>query len=212
MRLDLTRPAFFRFLLASAAVHVALLGLAGGYGASSPRYLGWPELHVRLTAPPAHGHASDIPRPPGSLTPVIMNRTAEIPERLTETHAETEISTEETVRTTGSAVQPRHDGTTPTTLQNFLLGEVQTRLSRYLRYPPLAREKGWEGTVLVGFRMDPDGNLDQIHVARSSGYDVLDQSAVHSLSRVERLEQLTPRLQGQALAMQLPVIYRLIEN
>lgn len=212
MRRHVTRPAFFRFLLASAAGHITLLGLMGGYGVTSTRYLGRPELNVRLTASPTHEQASHIPHPPGALTPVIETHKAEPLERLAETQAETKIIPEDTAQNSGPTVQPRHAGTTPTTLQNFLLGEVQTRLSHYLRYPPLAREKGWEGTVLVGFRMDPDGNLGQIHVARSSGYDVLDQSAVHSLSRVERLEQLTPRLQGQALAMQLPVVYRLIEN
>jgi protein TonB len=189
----MTSPALFRFLLASGAVHIAL-------------------LDVHMTASPVHEQAAHMPQPPGSLMPVTANHKAETLEPLAGMHAETKIIPEDTAQNTGTAVQSRHAGTTSTTLQNFLLGEVQTRLSRYLRYPPLAREKGWEGTVLVGFRMDPDGNLGQIHVAHSSGYDVLDQSAVHSLSRIERLEQLAPRLQGHALAMQLPVVYRLIEN
>jgi protein TonB len=209
MRRDTIRSAFSRFLLVSAAAHVALLWLTGGRGIAPPRYLGWSELTIQLTA--AQGGALGTPtaeEPSRQLAATDMAKG----EPVVATATKTGIDTDETVQNTGQATRSSQDATTQAALQNFLLGELQTRLSRYLRYPPLARERGWEGTVLVGFRMDLDGNLGQIHVARSSGYDVLDQSAVHSLSRVERLEQLTPRLQGQALAMQLPVIYRLIEN
>ena len=98
------------------------------------------------------------------------------------------------------------------TIRNQLLGELRTSLSRYLVYPPLARSRGWEGTVLLGLSVESDGRLDKIHVARSSGYTVLDDSAVNSLKRLGNLIEARVWLEGHGMDIQLPVIYKLIEN
>ncbi|MEX2164950.1 MAG: energy transducer TonB [Sulfuricaulis sp.] len=108
------------------------------------------------------------------------------------------------------AVPEHATGTVET--HNQLLGELQTRLSRYLVYPPLARRRGWEGTVLLGMRVESDGYLHQLRIDRSSGFTVLDHSALNSLNRVGRLAEATTWLKGQEMEMQLPVIYRLIDN
>jgi TonB family protein len=97
-------------------------------------------------------------------------------------------------------------------LHNQLLGVLKTRLSYYLTYPPLARSHGWEGTVLLGLRIESDGRLEKVHVERGSGYAVLDHSALNSLKRLGRLTEASAWLEGRSLDMQLPVIYRLIEN
>jgi TonB family protein len=97
-------------------------------------------------------------------------------------------------------------------LRNQLLGELRTRLSHYLTYPPLARSRGWEGTVLLGLRVEADGQLDKIRLERSSGYAVLDNSALNSLKRIGNLAEARVWLEGHSVDMQLPVIYRLIEN
>jgi protein TonB len=97
-------------------------------------------------------------------------------------------------------------------LHNQLLGELKTRLSHYLTYPLLARSRGWEGTVLLALRIESDGRLEKVHVERGSGYAVLDHSALDSLNRLGRLTEASAWLEGRSLDMQLPVIYRLIEN
>jgi protein TonB len=101
---------------------------------------------------------------------------------------------------------------TETGIRNHLLGQLQTRLSRYLVYPPLARSRGWEGTVLLGLRVESNGHLERIRIEHSSGYAVLDNSALNSLNRLDRLAEASVWLNGHGLDMQLPVIYRLIEN
>lgn len=85
-------------------------------------------------------------------------------------------------------------------------------LARYFDYPAMARNRGWEGTVLLSLSVESDGRLNKIHVARSSGYAVLDNSALNSLNRLGRLAEASAWLNGRGLDMQLPVIYRLIEN
>lgn len=83
-------------------------------------------------------------------------------------------------------------------------------LQRYFRYPPLARRMGWQGEVWLRFDLHDDGAIAAIQVARSSGYDLLDEDAVHTLQQVARLTTAAPgrRLQG----LEIPVIYRLTEG
>ncbi len=102
--------------------------------------------------------------------------------------------------------------TTEAWRQNQLLGELQTDLSQFLVYPPLARQRGWEGTVLLGLRVESDGRLDGIHIEHSSGYPVLDHSALNSLIRLGHLAEASTWLGGHNMDMQLPVIYRLVDN
>ncbi len=92
-------------------------------------------------------------------------------------------------------------------IQSQLLSD----LKRYFEYPLLARRRGWEGTVWLEFVVAPDGVLERIHVAQGSGYDALDDSALNALRRVGRLPEASAWLDGHALAMELPVIYRLQE-
>lgn len=49
------------------------------------------------------------------------------------------------------------------------------------KYPLLAREKGYEGTVYLRVLVRVDGRVGQLAVDRSSGYEVLDRAAVDSV-------------------------------
>lgn len=82
-------------------------------------------------------------------------------------------------------------------------------LARHFDYPTLARLRGWEGRVMLAFDVESDGRLQKIHLAHSSGFALLDDSALRSLRRVERIAEAVDLLQGRRLAMQIPVIYRL---
>ena len=45
-------------------------------------------------------------------------------------------------------------------------------------YPKRAREMGWEGTVLLRVEVRTDGTVAEVKVEQTSGYTMLDQSAV----------------------------------
>lgn len=49
------------------------------------------------------------------------------------------------------------------------------------KYPLLAREKGYEGTVYLRVLVRPDGRVERLAVDRSSGYEILDRAAVDSV-------------------------------
>lgn len=46
------------------------------------------------------------------------------------------------------------------------------------QYPPLARRRHWEGTVVLGIDCDAAGVVQLVRVLRSSGHQVLDDAAV----------------------------------
>ncbi len=67
-------------------------------------------------------------------------------------------------------------------------------------YPPIARQNGWEGHVLLRAHILADGSLDELKVEQSSGYDILDQAA---LSAVERWRFKPARKDGDAVPSEL---------
>lgn len=87
--------------------------------------------------------------------------------------------------------------------------QLHTSLARHFDYPYVARLRGWEGSVLLAFIVQASGNLNDIRIIRSSGFAVLDDSAVDSLKKVQQLPEAVAWLQGRDIEMQLPVIYRL---
>jgi len=101
--------------------------------------------------------------------------------------------------------------------RNFLLGEIHNQLSRHLQYPLHARRRGWEGEVLLGFHINREGLLGNIHLARSSGYALLDRSAINALRKIKTIpfmQQSDSTLEAgfQPMDLQLPVIYQLHEG
>jgi len=50
-------------------------------------------------------------------------------------------------------------------------------------YPSLAQRRGWEGTVLLRVHVLANGKPSDIQIQRSSGRDVLDESAIRAVKR-----------------------------
>lgn len=100
-------------------------------------------------------------------------------------------------------------GDPPADSVNRIKAHLYTDLARHFDYPEMARRRGWEGRVMVAVNVASDGQLQQIRVARSSGFAILDDSALQSLRQVDHITEAVALLNGRRLAMQIPVIYRL---
>jgi TonB family protein len=75
-------------------------------------------------------------------------------------------------------------------------------------YPPEAIKEGNEGTVLLLVEVLPNGRVGEIEVAKSSGYEMLDQSALTTVKRW----QFIPAKKGGApftCRVRIPVVFRL---
>ncbi|MGC8852746.1 MAG: energy transducer TonB, partial [Hydrogenobacter sp.] len=82
---------------------------------------------------------------------------------------------------------------------------ISSLVQKSITYPLLARKMGWEGRVVVCFRLTPDGRLEDLHVLESSGYEILDRSALEAVSRSAHLFPKPP----VEVLIKLPVNFRL---
>lgn len=76
------------------------------------------------------------------------------------------------------------------------------------KYPAIARRRGWQGKVLLRVSVSADGLSKAVTVQRSSGYDVLDESAV---AAVEKWKFIPARRGNTAVACSVivPIIFTL---
>ncbi len=76
-------------------------------------------------------------------------------------------------------------------------------------YPRVARRRGYEGTVLLDVLVNRDGLVQEVRVAQSSGYAILDRRAAKTLKKKWRFQQA--RKAGVAIEMwvKVPVTFEL---
>lgn len=203
---------FARFVLLSMAAHLVLLTtwerpalLSGQRDNILSVFL---DNATEVPAPAQISRVSARMRHAPAILPGVIAQTTSSTAgvRPMETESESSaLASEPTARADGI-------GISPAAARAQILVRLRTDFARYFNYPAFARSRGWEGTVLLGLQVASDGHLDNIHVERSSGYAVLDNSALDSLHRLGRLAEATAWLNGRTQDMQLPVIYRLIDN
>jgi TonB family protein len=81
---------------------------------------------------------------------------------------------------------------------------------RHKRYPPLARENNWQGSVAVAIAVAPSGRAS-VSLKSSSGYDVLDRQALDMFTQAARAVVVPPTLRGKAFAVEVRAVYGLEE-
>jgi periplasmic protein TonB len=72
------------------------------------------------------------------------------------------------------------------TTQTALPPAVEDAIPEYRKNPPItyptrARRKGYEGTVVLEVLVNRNGMVDDLRILASSGYEILDRSAVNSV-------------------------------
>ena len=65
--------------------------------------------------------------------------------------------------------------------RGFVAGDLEFYQNIPPAYPEIAREKGWQGVVLLEVAVEPDGKASDVKICRSSGYKILDESALKTL-------------------------------
>lgn len=70
---------------------------------------------------------------------------------------------------------------------------AQRKLSEHLFYPPEAVARGLEGEVRLIVKLNADGGVDDVSIAASSGYPILDNAAVKAAYAMGRLTGASSR-------------------
>lgn len=81
---------------------------------------------------------------------------------------------------------------------------------RFKRYPALARDHGWEGSVEVAISLSrKEGIAPAIALTRSSGFPALDEQALSMIGQAVQLVAVPELLRGKAVVVPLPIKFSL---
>lgn len=92
-----------------------------------------------------------------------------------------------------------------------LRASVLELIASQLKYPAIARRKGWQGIVQLELHIEPDGRISSLRIDKTSGYPVLDDAAAQAL-QLASLPDAGRWLNGQATDLVVPVEYRLLDS
>jgi protein TonB len=124
-------------------------------------------------------------------------------------------------QTTGRAATPDRSAAAPAqvtprssslSVSERVSAALQSQLAERFEYPWLARKRGWQGLVTLSLHIDENGGVSQWRIARTSGYNVLDRSALEAARHIDRLQQAERLLDGKSLNLSIPVRYQLVDS
>lgn len=79
----------------------------------------------------------------------------------------------------GEGVEPTYPGGTKA-MTDFIISNI--------KYPKTSAKAGEQGKVYVSFDVDADGSLENIKVAKSSGFEALDDEAIRIVNKMPKWE------------------------
>lgn len=92
--------------------------------------------------------------------------------------------------------------------RQMYLQELRARIDDLKRYPLQARRLGQAGTVLVSFKVSPDGSIHEPHVSGPCPYRHLNESALNAVASIRTFRPLPEELAAQGpLTVNVPIRY-----
>ncbi|GJL59967.1 MAG: hypothetical protein NPIRA03_28240 [Nitrospirales bacterium] len=90
----------------------------------------------------------------------------------------------------------------------WLAQTIWRQVEKYKRYPTQARQKEWEGKVVLEAVIRQDGRILHLRVAETSGHDILDKDALSLLWKLSPLT-LDHALGHPQITILVPLTYKL---
>lgn len=235
--LDLSRPRLLQAVILSLLIHVVILlgvvtvlpaqidvppaAIEVVFGADAARAAARPDKKPSTPLPVSQPLVAEVPkaRPMVADKPVILASPARSA-RVAPTEAAVSPPTAagssveapaDQVASPSSVPLPARDGVSANDLRDYRLS-LAIAARRFKRYPPLARERGWEGTVELVLAVNAHRPEPDIALVRSSGFAALDQQAQDMLVQAARTTMLPASLKGRTFRVLLPVQFSLEGN
>ncbi len=211
---------------ASLLLHLFALMLPQPLGRrQQPEATPLPPLHVRLQSPePPYATTRRMPAPPlatrALMAPPVIGKPharralALAPSVEQQTSQTNDESIDSPPGASASATAPHEAAAVaaappdPLALERFG-NAVSRQLATRQQYPKLAALRGWEGEVRLRVHIATKGNIVSIQLVQSSGFDLLDQSAIKLVETCGELPPLPEALRGRDFDILIPVQYRL---
>ena len=86
-------------------------------------------------------------------------------------------------------------------------GGVKRKIEKEKKYPRLAERNGYEGKVEIKFKILADGQVENVEIVNSSGYDVLDNEAVRAIRAAAPYSLIPEALAQTYLWIKVPLVF-----
>lgn len=97
-----------------------------------------------------------------------------------------------------------------TTIAQYRMQVLSAARRLKSRYPDLARENNWSGSVVVALAVGSDGGTE-VRLKSGTGHSPLDQQAAELFRQAARAVPLPSALQGRAFSVELKAVYGLVD-
>ena len=87
--------------------------------------------------------------------------------------------------------------------------EILAATRRYKRYPAQAMGRGWQGRVEIRLVIGANGITQSYTVKTSSGFGLLDETAIDMVKKGRPLVPVPAALRGREFTIDVPVIFDL---
>ncbi len=101
--------------------------------------------------------------------------------------------------------------TASTLSQTRIISLLKDKFQQHFYYPKMAQRQNWQGKVLLVFDINTHGRIQNITVQQSSGYSILDNAAMTSLTKVSTIPKNWIKSEYYS-GLKLTVKYRLEES
>lgn len=219
----------------SMLIHIAVLSGFSGLREGKPTQTPVKPLTAKLELPSSVPAAPVVPVPPPPLPappPQVKPQPAPVPAKLSSpAAARAEAAVEENAPGVVSPPQPAAAPSAPApqpqaappapelSVRPLDAEEAgsrdQYRLAlisaarRYKRYPAQAMQNGWTGRVEIRLVIGANGLIQSAAIKTSTGFSLLDDTALDMIKKAKPLTQIPPALRGREFIIDVPVIFDL---
>ncbi len=92
-------------------------------------------------------------------------------------------------------------------LRGLFTGEVRQRIANAKYYPRIAKRRGMEGQPVIAFTLSKTGRLMKVDLARTSGYQLLDQAALEAVHQAAPYPEIPAELKTDTFQFKLPISF-----
>ncbi|MBN2695581.1 TonB family protein, partial [bacterium] len=90
------------------------------------------------------------------------------------------------------------------------LNAIQSKIQKNRVYPKKAQRLRMEGQVLLFFKVLKNGKIESVKLKKSSGYEILDESAIKLIEKIGSFPPIPETLNMSSWEFSIPITYTLV--